>query len=509
MSSSKPPKIAGMIIRLLTRPGNRSLLLGDLEEDYRYYMSEKGLVYARLWYWMQIVIPIHNFIINQIYWSYYMFKNYFKSAYRNLFRNKTYGIVSILSLAITIGCAISLFSIVHIFYKFDTAHENRDRIFLVGTVIETNSKSEKWGIAPAPLAGAIKTDLSHIEDVVRITYQDGKMQYGEKVFYENICFADNGFLDMFTYPLAAGEKTALSEKDAVIITKNIALKYFGDEDPVGKQFVVTFNNSSKASFFVKGIAENMSILKTFGFEILLNYDNLDRAGVDHVNDWSKKPRATFLMLKDPERAIDIESQLTRYISLQNESDPDWMAKEFFLGPLEKIIYASSNIRSSITGATASEAFIIFSAIGLLLLILACINYINVSIASATKRIKEIGIRKVFGSRKNQLCIQFLSENLLVCLTALLFGILLAQTVFFPAFYYIGELNIEENIFNAFELWYMFPGILIFTSILSGLYPALFISSYNPVAIFRDKKIRIGKNLFTKILLGFQFVVSFI
>ncbi|MCP4723721.1 MAG: FtsX-like permease family protein [bacterium] len=509
MSSSKPPKIAEMIIRIITRSGNRSLLLGDLEEDYKYYASEKGILSAKLWYWMQVFTPFHNFIRDQIFWSYFMFKNYLKSAYRNLFKNKIYGAISIFSLAITIGCAVSLFSILHLFFKFDSSHENREDIFMIASTININNEEESWGNTPSPLGPVLKADLSMIKDAVRVTRGNGKMQYGDKVFYESFTITDDRFLDMFTYPLVSGNKNVLSERDAVIITETIALKYFGDEDPIGKQLIITFNNGYKASYFVRGIAKNMLMSTTLNFNILLNFDNLYRSGIMAEDDWSSNISATFIMPENLDNLSSIESKINDFTGIQNNANPDWKVLRFSLEPFKTLFQNPKNIRNTITGSFNPNGPIVFTVIGILLLVLACINYMNVAISSASKRLKEIGLRKVFGSRKSGVVVQFLLENVLVCLLALILGTLLAQVVFFPALRVFGELNIENNIFTTIDVWIIFPAILLFTSVLSGLYPSIFISSYNPVTIFKDNKIKTGKNRFIKALLGFQFIVSFV
>ena len=505
-----PPKLAQWILKRIFPDNEFYTSLGDFEEVYQRKRENDGFFVARFWYWKQVFKSVPEHIKNQIFWSFTMLKNYFKSTYRNLFKNKIYGIVSIFSLAVTMGCVISLFSVLPLYYKLDSVHENRKDIFMVVSKIDRKGESENWGFSPAPLGPAIKKDLPGIKDIVRIDYNSGKMKYENKVFYERFCFADEGFLDMFTYPLIYGSIDVLAERNAAIITERIADKYFGETDPIGRQIMITFENGYKDSYIVKGIAKDMPLLVTFGFEILLNYDNQIQSGLIENENWKNKAKATFIMQRTKMDLSIIESRMNKYVRIQNENDTDWKVEGFFLVPFENLwLKNPANIKNSITGSAGTTGVIVFSLIGIFLIVLACINYMNVAIASASGRLKEIGMRKVFGSRKSDVIIQFLTENVFVWSVALLFGIFLAKTIFFPALCYFGELNIEKDIFITLDFWYMFPILLIFTSILSGLYPAIFISSYNPVTIFRNRKIKSSKNYFTRLLLGLQLIVTFI
>ena len=180
-----------------------------------------------------------------------MFSNYFKMAYRSLIRNKLPSFINFTGLAVSIGCCIIFFLLLDMEYTSDRFHENAEKIFMVGYTLEGDKNKQRWGDSPQPLGPALTTEFPQIEKAVRVANKSGSMRYQEKVFKESIRFVDPDFFSMFTFPLNQRDKGILSDKNALILSQEYAEKYFGDENPIGKQVSITFNQQLKETFFIK------------------------------------------------------------------------------------------------------------------------------------------------------------------------------------------------------------------------------------------------------------------
>jgi ABC-type antimicrobial peptide transport system permease subunit len=419
--------------------------------------------------------------------------------------------INIIGLSIAIGCSIVAFLFMDFHYHQDTFHENINRIFLIQNVISGKSGEELWGDSPLPLGPALKSDFPQIERVVRIALGDGTVKIGNDVFHERIHYVDEGFLQMFTFPLKYGEKDSLSEIDAVFLSEDQAKKYFGNKNPVGERILFVFHGNKKESYFVKGVAEKIPSNASFTFDILLPFEqNPDLADGD-FNDWDIHILATFIQFKDPSDIRLVESQGDHYIGLQNAANPERKVTDFLFEPLTVMAQNSYRVRGDISFIDVYPGQILSLFFGgLFLLLLACFNYMNISVVSATKRLKEIGVRKVIGSHRSHLIWQFLGENLLLCFFSLLAGVVLAHFFFVPGFTSLFHVfDFEIDLFGNLRLWIFLIGLLILTGIGAGAYPAFYISSFQPANIFRGKLKLRGKSRFTKVLLTFQFILSFI
>lgn len=438
-----------------------------------------------------------------------MFKNFIKTAIRNLAKNKLISFINIFGLSIAIGCSLVVYMLVDYEYNQDIFHENRDNIFLLENVIARDGVEQLWGDSPAPIGEMMEIDFPQIKHMVRVDDRNIVLKYEEKVFDEYIRFVDPEFLDMFTFPLSSGNKSALLDHSKVIISKRIADKYFGQESAIGEQIEVIINDK-KESFTIGGVAEQFPKLSSFGFDILANFDKkFNIFDEEDPNDWKDFIRATFIQLNDPKDIDLISSKMDKYIALQNAAEEDWPAISYPFQPFNTLSINSYNIRGDISGGGDPIGRIVLSTIGAFMLLLACFNYINISISSATKRLKEIGVRKVIGGTKKQLVFQFLGENLIICMLALALGAVWARTLFGPWFDSQFTIGLELNFYENVNAWLFFAALLFITGIASGAYPAFYISSFNAVNIFRGRQKFGKKSAFTKVFLTFQFILSII
>ncbi|UCE40248.1 MAG: ABC transporter permease [Candidatus Aminicenantes bacterium] len=441
-----------------------------------------------------------------------MFKSYFKLAVRNLFRHKLSSFINIVGLAVAIGCSIVFYILLDKEYSSDRFHDNVQKNFMITYTLEGDEEARRWGDSPLPLGPVLATDFPQIKSCVRIADQNAKVTYRDRVFGETIRFADPNFLEVFTFPLKKGQRTALSDKNALVLNEDMAIKYFGDEDPIGKELLLLLGPSQQDIFVVKGVAKKFPHNASFSFGILASLEKWEDLLAKDKNDWTERITATFIQVTDPQDMTVLASQLSRYNDRHNASNIDRPVASFSFEPLATLSWESQEIERSISSGSTPQALILLFTIGLFLLLQACFNYVNIALASGTRRHKEIGIRKVIGCHKRQLVCQFLGENLLLCLMALFVGLILTEFLLLPGLMEImgntEKLTLVDLIGN-WRLWMFFVILLLFTGFGAGAYPALVISRLQPVSIISDKIKISGKKRFTGVLLSVQFGIAFI
>ena len=440
-----------------------------------------------------------------------MLKSFLKLAVRNLFRNKVASFINLIGLSIAVGVCLVVFTFVDLTLFADDFHENADEIYMVENVIDRGHNDlQLWGDTPLPIGKALREDFPQIKRAVRIRNGSGEARYGEKVFNERIRYVDGGFLEMFTFPLKWGDKSALAELDAVILSEKTSTKYFGNENPIGKELLFTFRDTIKKTFIVRGVAAEFPQRASFGFNMLMNWEVQRMVGYDDLESWKRFISATFIQLDDPSVIETLKAGEKKYLEAQNAVQKDWGITEFrYEKILDLRMRGDNEVRGSITSGPPPAAIYTLTIIGVFLILLACFNYINIAIASASQRLKEIGIRKVVGSSRGQIIWQFLGENLMLCILALAAGVVLAEFVFLPAFINWVDINgdIQLNLKDDLHIWVFLAGLLVLTGLGAGAYPAFIVSAFQPVNIFSGKLKLGGKTIFTKVFLTLQFFFS--
>ncbi len=438
-----------------------------------------------------------------------MVRNFIKTALRNLVKNRLISFINIFGLSVAIAIGLVVYIFMDFAYGQDEFHKNKESIFLLNNVVARDGAEQVWGDSPAPIGEMLKADFSQIRNIARVDGRNIVMKYEDKVFTEYIWFADPEFLEMFTFPVKQGRKEALQDPSQVVISQSIAEKYFGENDPIGEQIVITANDK-KESFTVGGVAAPFPKNASFRFNILFNFEKkFSLYDKEDTDDWTKFIDATFIQLNDPDDITLIRSKMDKYITLQNAADEDWPAQAYVFEPLTTLSQNSYRIRGDISGGNDPAGSIVLITIGSFMMLLACFNYINISISSATKRLKEIGIRKVVGGTKRQLIVQFIGENLIICFFALVLGAIWARTIIAPWFDSQFSIGLELDFYQNPEAWGFLIALLLLTGIGSGAYPAFYISSFRPVNILRGRQKFGKKNTFTRLFLTFQFVLSII
>jgi len=444
-----------------------------------------------------------------------MLKNYFKTAWRNLKKHKTSSFINIAGLSIGISICFIIMMYVENELSFDRFNKNADQIVRVVFKADINGgKIFEANVMP-PVAQAMKNDYPEVEDATRLQVAGApKITYKDKSFKDDeMVFVDPNFFNIFTLPLIEGDaKTALQQPNTIIISKAIAKKYFGAEDPLGKTLV--FPDNKDASFKVTGVIDKVPANSHFHFDLFASMLNLDDAKSD---SWMGSNFFTYLLLKKGADYKKLEAKLPgmveKYMGPQIQQSMGISLKQFItkgnhlgfaLQPLTSIhLYSHSNFELSPPG-NAMYVYI-FGAIAIFMLLIACINFINLSTASASKRAKEVGVRKVIGSGKIQLIKQFLFESALLVFIALLISIVLVQLAL-PVFNNLSGKNLSIP-FNI-KIVAAFVGLGLLVSIIAGVYPAFYLSSFKPIEVLKGKFTPGNKSFgLRSSLVVFQFFIS--
>lgn len=436
-----------------------------------------------------------------------MIFNYIHLGWRNLTANKTVSFINIFGLSIAVACSITVFLFLRNYWTLDNFHANGERIFMVEYQTEMDGQTQTWGDAPAPIARVLRTDFPQVEHCVRTSREGVIVARGEHTFEEILTYADTGYFQVFSFPLHLGNPAALTDPDAVILSADIAKKYFMDEIPLGKSITLTKRNREKKTYTVQGVAAPFPNNASLRFDLLTGHDPALLAKEEE--NWACKGDGVFVLLRQAADAPALAAQLTQYLPMFNARNQERPAKAFTLDNLKYPSAQAYEVNQRPAEAHHPVLSIIFSSIALLLLALSCFNYVNISLGAVTRRLKEIGIRKVMGSSRSALIGQFMTENLLLCSLSLGLGLIFCQVIFAPMLNNLMVMQIGLSLTQNIDLWLFLVGLLVFTGLASGAYPALYVSGFRPTVIFAGKQKFGGKNTFRQVLLTMQFALAFV
>ncbi|WP_338875207.1 ABC transporter permease [Spirosoma sp. SC4-14] len=436
-----------------------------------------------------------------------MLKTYFILAYRNLVSNRTTSLINVVGLSIALACAITVFLILKNFWTLDSFHTKGDRIFMVEYTREVDNETEVYGDAPAPIAAALRADFPQVKQTVRVQREGVQVLTKGSVVDELITYADTNFFHLFTFPLKYGSPTALADPAAIILSSEMAEKYFPNQIPIGQPFTIITASREHKQFVVRGVAETFPNNIGFAFALLTGYHSV-HDGLKN-QDWTTHISGVFVEVPDKRYVPTLARQLDRYVALYNSKNTDEPITSFVFDNLRNPAPKAYDVRRRPAEANHPMATLIFSAIALLMMGVSCFNYINISLGAVTQRLKEIGVRKVMGGTRQQLIVQFMIENLLLCFIALLLSLLITTVFLIPLFNDLMVMTISLAFSQNAPLWLFMAGILLFTAVASGGYPALYVSAFRPIAVFAGRQKFGNKGAFSRVLLVGQFVLAFV
>ncbi|MCP4580708.1 MAG: FtsX-like permease family protein [candidate division Zixibacteria bacterium] len=437
-----------------------------------------------------------------------MFKRYFIIALRSLYKNKLYSIINIIGLGVAMAMCVVGYVNYQFSQSFDSAHQNADHIYLVNSYRMSDDVRENWSLIPIPMAPAFKNDIPGIEKFSRVSTGGGTFRHEDKVFNELIHYVDEDFFDIFTFPLIAGNQGVSLGHNGLIISDRLAEKFFEGEDPIGKQIIIRADGDLEYEFIVRGVIDRPEKNSSMILDACVPFERVKDLRGFELAEWDKFTRATFIQVMDNTSPTEIERKLQTYTQIVNNANEDFQFSGFYLTPLRQLANTTHELLGDPFNQGLHPAAIIAPSVtALLVLLLACFNFINTSIAFSSRRLKEIGIRKVIGGRRGQLVMQFLGENIVLCLVAIIVAAALAE-IFVPAYDSLWpELDLKMNYYENLGMVGFLVGLLLFTAVAAGAYPAFYISKFNPISIFRGKLKLGGTNPLIRILLTFQLALS--
>ena len=442
-----------------------------------------------------------------------MFRTYLLLGFRNLRKHKVASLINLVGLSAAVACAVTLFLMLRVINVSDEFHANGEQIFLIGHTVDRDGTSQRWGTAPVPLGPALAADLPQVERAVRVARHPATVRGPGDAFHETVSFADAGFFEMLTFPLTQGQGGSLGDPNAVILSAETATKYFGTQDPMGQTLELAFETAGEGAsetLTVTGVAAPFPRSASFRFDLLVGTEAQRTLGLADLEDWEAMTAATFVQLRQPGDAEIVAEQLDRYVAVQNAAGETWPVESYFLDSVRHPDWLTAwTIEERAMQEPLVWESLMLVMIGVMMLLVACFNYVTISLGTATQRLKEIGIRKTLGAERRQLIWQFLTENLVLCLLSLVGGIGLAWTVILPFMNARLARPIPLDLLVHPGFWLFLIGLLAFIGLVSGAYPALYISSFRPIEILRGKLKLADKKVLTRTLTTVQFVLAFI
>jgi putative ABC transport system permease protein len=445
-----------------------------------------------------------------------MFSNFFKTALRNIFRHKTYVIINILGLAVGFACSLMIFIFVIHELGFDKFNEKYDRIYRLYIDGKMGESEFKASWTASPTAKAFIEEFPEVETAIRMTSWDETLVKVEnrKFIESHIAFADSDFFKVFTLPLIEGNpEKALAMPNTIVLTKSQAVKYFGNGSAIGHHLRI---GNDTTLYTITGVMVNVPENCHFDFDMLISFLSHPRANDDF---WLSNSFTTYVLLKQGASAQSVRDKLPmlikKYVGPQVEKTFGLDLEAFvekgnkygiYMQPLSDV-HLNPEIGSDFKQANDRRYIYIFSGIAFLILIVAGINYMNLSTARSTKRSREVGLRKVMGSSRTLLIRQFMVESILLTLFSLIIAVVIVELLL-PLFNNMLQTNLVVGYFSK---WYVIPGLILLAfmiGILSGTYPAWFLASFMPVKVLYGKlKLGISNARLRSILVVFQFMIS--
>jgi len=498
---SKPPRVGEWLLKRLLLQEERYEKLGDFEEGFHIQSAESGSIYAWVWYWFQIIIVIPTFLSNLTYWSTIMVKSYLKIAFRNIRKYKAYSFINIAGLAIGMAVCILILLWIQDELSYDRFHVNSNELYRI-VEQQTYAGGQLFPVAvtPAPLAEALKEELPEIVNSMR--YATGLRllvrQRDIRFYEENVVLADPSIFEMFTFPFIKGDPaSALNNLGSIVITEEMALKYFGDEDPVGQSFKI----ENQFDMIVTGVVENVPHNSHLKFDFIVPFLILQTVG-QPMDQWDNNAYFTYVQLSENASTNDVDEKIRGTIK---KHVPESVTT-LHLQALTRI-HLHSDYAADMGGHGDIKYVYIFSIIAAFVLFIACINFINLSTARSGNRAKEVGMRKVSGALRTDIIKQFFGESILMTLIAFLSGLFIVF-LFLPAFNNLSGKSLALDITRDITIPLGLLATAIFTGILSGSYPALFLSSFRPVKVLKGMlKTGSKSSNFRRVLVVIQFSLS--
>lgn len=436
-----------------------------------------------------------------------MIRNYIKVSFRKFLRQKLYSILNIIGLATGLATVILILLYVSDEWNVDRFHKDHHRIY---RVVENQFYSGQpvfpVAVTPGPLAPSLRQSFQEIEEVARFNPVSILFQMGDKISDERGAFIDPEFLKIFSFPMISGDPDkALKGTQVIVISEGMARKFFNDQDPIGK----TIKMGKENEMMVTGVMKDFPANSHMRAEYLLSMDMLRTFWDGLDTQWGSNSLYTFVKLRDDVNTKEFNEKIKDHIKSNYEDS----STEIYLQPLTDIHLSTVDFAADNGGRGNKQYVQMFAAIAILILIIACINFMNLSTARSMKRAKEVGLRKAVGADRSLLIVQFLSESIFVALVAMIIAVLMVDLLL-PEFNLITGKKLEFTIFQSdgimLQLLIGLIAASVFTGIIAGSYPAIFLSKFQPANVLKGNLQTQAKGRsFRKVLVVLQFSASIV
>ncbi|MDA1028113.1 MAG: ABC transporter permease [Bacteroidetes bacterium] len=525
-SQPRPPRLAAWFLDKFVDSSVAYAVLGDFEEIFRHKATSKGLLVAKIWYWFEVAKSFPPFLVDLCYWSFVMLKSQFSISFRSGRKHAGFSIMTMLGLSVGIASCLLIGAFVRDELSFDRHYDNANQIFRVGVETPGPEGSISSAATPRPLAELLGDQFPEIHTVARlskeraesVTVVSGTESHTEIGFV----FADSNIFDVFSIPLQQGiPGKVLSAPFSVVITPSTAEKYFGLEDPIGQTLTVRLRGDGDLfSYQVTGVTADLPSQSHFHFDFLASYQQHPFATADDGTeraDWSDSDVYTYVQLNENVISETLESKIVGVVGdqlrLQVERNQpgstlgDGDSPKLFLQALTDI-HLRSDLANEFEQNGDIRTVVFFVLVALLILFLACVNYVNLTTARASTRTKEIGIRKVLGSYRRQLVQFFLTESWIQVSIATILALGMFWMIL-PWFNSFSGKDIQLTAQSVLEISPYLAVITVIVGIMAGVYPALVLSSFQPAKALKGGKNDRGMkgSLLRNGLVVFQFSVA--
>jgi putative ABC transport system permease protein len=441
-----------------------------------------------------------------------MLKNYFKMAFRNLARNKVFSFVNITGLSLGLACCMLIVLYTKDEVSFDRFQENQKDLYRVMVTMSDEHGTQTIGSTNAIHGPTFREEIPEIKEVLRTQSSNFIVRKDNELLNQPVLFADANFFSVFTMPLLSGHpETALSDIHSIVLTERLAEKYFNTSEAVGKTLDLKIRDEFQ-TFTVSAIARNCPENSSVQFEAILPFSFQEAMGWTDTA-WLGFYMNTFVLLNKNADYQEVVPKLNRVFASKSATEisqiKDFKQKIYFhLQPFLEIHLNSEpgDLRNGLDHGSSPTYSYVLSGIALFILLIACINFVNLTVARSLNRAREIGIRKVIGSQRRQLVIQFLGESFLFTLIAFVLALVLAQLAL-PTFNELANKQLSLSYLIDARLVLAYLGLLVFTGLVAGAYPALVLSGFNPVQTLYKRARLTRRNYVTQALVVFQFALS--
>ncbi len=508
-----PPLIARWILSVTNRKRNREIVLGDFEEFYNEMLASQGRFYAHIWFYTQALKSIPRFVSANIYWGIVMFNNYLKITFRNLVKHKGFSAINIFGLAVGIAACMIISLWVQNELSYDRFHDKADRIFRVEREITRDEIDGRWPITGAKYKQALINDIPEITDAARFWPRAFSIKdKAGNLHRQELFAADNSVFNIFDFTLLRGSKaTALIRPKTLVLTETAAVKYFGTFDVMGMTLALELDGKY-VDFEITGVMQDVPKNSHINFDMLISFSTYPE---DEFTSWRSNYLYTYVLTDKVISPGTLDNKFKRFIDqhlepqygdliVQGRSIHDVL--KLYLFPFTDIhLHPSENWEREAGGSI--QSVILFSSIGLLLLVIAGINFINLSTAKARRRAKEVSLRKTLGANKGQLKLQFFQESMILTFIAAAISIII-MLLFIPLFNSTFAENISILSLVQDNNFLVFAGITLSVGFIAALYPAVYLSKFEPAGIMKGVPIVVNKKSgFRRNMVVFQFTIS--